>query len=256
MTYPGDGAKDFPFCHRITAAPDLVMIEPVRQRVFQRRLQTLLYAGFWRHLQNAEWLHRARIVPLGKMVAARRFAETSLAQHAGFQQTTGERQHILRLTREQFQLQLANRLLMLGGFHLPAIERNFNLALPFADHPFFTFKIGTEQRLYVLRQIRGQFALRPDFGRQAFQRQFRACQRDVEFRTLMQSAHHAPGDFQGHFILTAIATDAQSHIVTAQPVIRRFIVNIEQLTRRRVLGIKRVKVLAQCFHAAVGDDKF
>ena len=72
----------------------------------------------------------------------------------------------------------------------------------------------------------------------------------------MQSAHHAPGDFQGHFILTTIATDAQSHIVTAQPVIRRFIVNIEQLTRRRVLGIKRVKVLAQCFHAAVGDDKF
>jgi hypothetical protein len=34
-------------------------------------------------------------------------------------------------TGQQFQLQFANRLLMLAGFHFAAIERDFNLALAF-----------------------------------------------------------------------------------------------------------------------------
>ena len=71
----------------------------------------------------------------------------------------------------------------------------------------------------------------------------------------MQAADDAPGDFQRHFIASLVAANAQPHVVAAQPVIRRFIVNIQQLTRWRMLCLQRVEVLTQRVNAILSDDK-
>ena len=161
------------------------------------------------------------------MITTRRFAQASLTQYAGIQQTAGKGQNILCITGQKLQLQLANGFLMLAGFDFAAIESDFNFAVAFFDHPSLTLKIGAEKRLYVLSKLRRQFTLRPDFSRKLFQRQLRAFQRNVIFRTLMQPADDAPGDFQRHLIAPLVAANAQPHVVAAQPVIRRFIVNIQ-----------------------------
>ena len=162
--YPGDGAKDFRLPIGLPRLQTSSMIEPVRQRVSKRR--TPAPALRWplaRHLQNAEMAAWARASFPGQMIAARRFAGRLpwRSTPVSNQRTTGERQHILRLTRA-VPAPARKSPPDARGFHLPRSSA-ISIWLSFADHPFFTFKIGTEQRLYVLRQIRG-FALRPDFG--------------------------------------------------------------------------------------------
>ena len=142
------------------------------------------------------------------MITARRLAQATLAQYAGIQQATGKGQNVLRFTGQQFQLQFTNRFLMLAGCHFAAVERDFNFAVAFLDHPSFTRKIGVEKRLYVLCELRRQFPLRPDLSRQFLQRQLRRVQRNVVFRTLMQAADNAPGDFQRHFIAPLVTANA------------------------------------------------
>ena len=231
------------------------MIQPVRERAFQRRFQCLFDAGLRRDAKDRQRGERTFFIALRQMITARRLAQTTLAQYAGIQQATGKGQNVLRFTGQQFQLQFTNRLLVFTGFDCAAVERDFNFAIAFLYNPSFTRKISAEKRLYVLCELRRQFSLRPDLSRQFLQRQLRRVQRNVVFRTLMQAADDAPGDFQRHFIASLVAANAQPHVVAAQPVIRRFIVNIQQLTRGRMLCLQRVEVLTQRVNAILSDDK-
>ena len=49
MAYASHRPLDFTLSCRVALVPDFIMIEPVRQRAFQRRFQPLLDAGFRRH---------------------------------------------------------------------------------------------------------------------------------------------------------------------------------------------------------------
>lgn len=90
-------------------------------------------------------------------------------------------------------------------------------------------KIGAEQRLHLRSKFSGQFAIRPDFRWEQGEIQLRRVQRNVKFRSLMQAARHASGNFHGHFVMTVFTANTQPHIMTTQPRIRRFVVNIQQL---------------------------
>ncbi|MNT77826.1 hypothetical protein D3C72_2169850 [compost metagenome] len=72
----------------------------------------------------------------------------------------------------------------------------------------------------------------------------------------MQTAHHTPGNFHRHFIAPVRTTDAQPHIVTTQPVIRRFVIDIEELHRLVVLAGQLIQMVTQRINAARFDDKF
>ncbi|VGO88318.1 hypothetical protein SB00610_00018 [Klebsiella quasipneumoniae subsp. similipneumoniae] len=144
---------------------------------------------------------------------------------------------------------------MLARLHFAAIEGNLNLTLSFLDHPAFTGKIGAEQRLDMLRQRGRKFPLRPNLRRQALKRQLRFIQGNIVFRALVQAAHHPTGDFQRHFITPLIAADAQPHVVTTQPVIGGFVINVQQLARGRMFRLERIELLAQRLYPILSDDK-
>ena len=57
----------------------------------------------------------------------------------------------------------------------------------------------------------------------------------------MQAARHPSGNFHGHFVMTILTTNTQPHIVTTQPRIRRFVVDIQQLTGRMMLTPQRIQ---------------
>ena len=189
------------------------------------------------------------------MIPARGFAQAPLTQDAALQQTMREAQQIGGLPGEQLQLQFADRLLMFARLHFAAIEGNLNLTLSFLDHPAFTGKIGAEQRLDMLRQRGRKFPLRPDLRRQALKRQLRFIQWNIVFRALVQAAHHPTGDFQRHLITPLIAADAQPHVVTTQPVIGGFVINVQQLARGRMFRLERIELLAQRLYPILSDDK-
>ena len=161
------------------------------------------------------------------MIPARGFAQAPLTQDAALQQTVRKAQQIGSLPGKQLQLQFADRLLMFASLHFAAIEGDLNLTIPFLYHPTFTSKISAEQRLDMLRQRGRELALRPDLRRQALKRQLRFIQWDIVFRTLVQPPYHPAGNFQRHFITPLVAADAQPHIVTTQPVIGGFVINVQ-----------------------------
>jgi hypothetical protein len=75
MAHPGDSAQDLPFCHGLPR-PDLVMIQPVRQRALQRAsspCSTLALGATCRTPNGCT----GRTSPLRQMVAARGFAQAS-----------------------------------------------------------------------------------------------------------------------------------------------------------------------------------
>ena len=71
----------------------------------------------------------------------------------------------------------------------------------------------------------------------------------------MQTAHHATGDFHRHLVAPVRTTDAQAHIVVAQPVVRRFVIDVEQLYGFMVLAGQRIQMLAERVSAVFFDDK-
>ncbi|CCJ89807.1 hypothetical protein BN132_1735 [Cronobacter turicensis 564] len=191
-----------------------------------------------------------------QVIAARRFAEASLTQARLRNQLTGELQYIGRLALKQFQLQLADRLRQLAGFYFAAIKRQFNAAFAVSNHPLFTREIGAEQRLHRRLQRLGRQPFGPDFRRKARECKLRGFQRDIIFRTLMQPAGRAASHFHGHLITAIIAANAQPHIVTAQLVVRGFVIDVEQLARVAVFGLKGVQRGAQRVNLFGVDDKF
>ncbi len=72
----------------------------------------------------------------------------------------------------------------------------------------------------------------------------------------MQTADHAAGDFHRHHVAPVRAADAQPHIVVAQPVVRRFVVDVEQLYGFMVLAGEGIQMLTECVNAVFFDDKF
>ena len=71
----------------------------------------------------------------------------------------------------------------------------------------------------------------------------------------MQTAHNATGDFHRHLVAPVRAADAQAHIMTTQPVVRRFVIDIEQLYGFMVFAGQRLQMLAERVNAVFFDDK-
>src|SRR5690606_11328935 len=119
------------------------------ERQLQRRLHALLNAGFRWHVQNSRLFQQAWRITGGQMISPRRFAQAALTQARLAYQLTRQLQYVLDFTFQQFELQLANRLLKLARFYLTLIEGDFNAAFPFRYQPFFTPEIGAKQRFHL-----------------------------------------------------------------------------------------------------------
>ncbi|MOA47720.1 hypothetical protein D3C78_1703820 [compost metagenome] len=72
----------------------------------------------------------------------------------------------------------------------------------------------------------------------------------------MQATHHTSGDFHRHLVLTVRTTNTQPHIMAAQPVVRRFVIDVEQLYRGVMFTGELMKVGSQRINAVIFDDKF
>ncbi|MNP79230.1 hypothetical protein D3C76_1770210 [compost metagenome] len=71
----------------------------------------------------------------------------------------------------------------------------------------------------------------------------------------MQAADHATADFHGHLITPVHAADAQTPVVTAQPQVLGFVIDVEQLHRRVMLAVQLMQVISQRVNAAAFNDK-
>ena len=71
----------------------------------------------------------------------------------------------------------------------------------------------------------------------------------------MQAARHLSGNFHGHFVMTVFTANTQPHIVTTQPRIRRFVVNIQQLHGVMVLAAQRIEMVTQRLNGTVINNK-
>ena len=235
--------------------PQLLVVLPLRERQLQRRFHALLNGGFRHNAQNRGFSQHARRIPGGQVIAACRFTQAALTQARLVHQLVRQLQHITRLAFQQFEFQFADRLLLFTRLNFTPIERDLNAALAFRHQPFFAPEIGAEQRLRLCRQRCGQRPFRPHFRRKTIQLKFWLTDVDIVFRTLVQTAHHATGDFHRHLVAPVRTPDAQAHIVVAQPVVRRFVIDVEQLYGFMVLAGQRIQMLAERVSAVFFDDK-
>ena len=71
----------------------------------------------------------------------------------------------------------------------------------------------------------------------------------------MQAAYHATADFHGHFVTPVNATDAQATVMTAQPQVLRFVIDVLQLHRRMMLTGQLMQMSSQRINTAAFNDK-
>ncbi|MNL47064.1 hypothetical protein D3C87_1698310 [compost metagenome] len=72
----------------------------------------------------------------------------------------------------------------------------------------------------------------------------------------MQTADHTTRNFHRHFITPVRATNAQAHVMTAQPVIGSFVIDVEKLNRLMVFSSQLIEMGPQRVNAALFYDKF
>ena len=71
----------------------------------------------------------------------------------------------------------------------------------------------------------------------------------------MQAAYHATTDFHGHLVTPVNATDAQATVMTAQPQVLRFVIDVLQLHRRMMLTGQLMQMSSQRINTAAFNDK-